>query len=119
MVPVDGGSARDLRVAADLADAARQLTGLCAAAHRPDARAQTPWEDSLSLFPEGNQTIPGSIRAGISAERPVDSVYRRLYRPVRCPSGVSARPRVLLNLPATVGGSMTWEELLRVHTASA
>jgi hypothetical protein len=42
MLPVEGGSARDLRATAILVDQARQLTGLCATLHRPDARAQAP-----------------------------------------------------------------------------
>src|SRR5512144_706069 len=43
--PVDGGSARNLRAAAITANPARQLTGLCATAHRPDARAQVSSRD--------------------------------------------------------------------------
>ena len=54
MLPVDGGSARDLRAAAIAVDPARQLTGLCATTHRPDARAQAPAED-FSLCPEGEE----------------------------------------------------------------
>jgi hypothetical protein len=38
-VPVDGGPARDLRAKAIAASSARQLTGLSATDHRPDARA--------------------------------------------------------------------------------
>jgi len=37
-VPVDEGSARDLRAVAALADEGAQLTGLCALAHSPNAR---------------------------------------------------------------------------------
>ena len=56
-MPVDGGPAYDLRASAASADSARQLTGLFAAAHRPDARAWTLFEEfifSCFLFlPEG------------------------------------------------------------------
>ena len=45
MGPVDGGSARDLRAAAITANPARQLTGLCATAHRPYPRAQVSSRD--------------------------------------------------------------------------
>jgi hypothetical protein len=49
MLPVDGGSARDLRAAVNPAGPARQLTGLYATTHRPDARAQAPGRRFLSL----------------------------------------------------------------------
>jgi hypothetical protein len=52
---VDGGSARDLRAAAITANPARQLTGLCATAHRPDARAQVSSRDFLSRKREENE----------------------------------------------------------------
>ena len=38
VLPVDDGSARDPRAAANLVDPARQLTGLVPVAHRPNAR---------------------------------------------------------------------------------
>jgi hypothetical protein len=50
MPPVEGGSARDLRAAAIPVDQARQLTGLCATLHRPDANAQAPSRSFLSFF---------------------------------------------------------------------
>ena len=57
-MPVDGGSARDLRAAAITADSARQLTGLCATAHRPDARAQAPRRGSFFFLQRKKNNNP-------------------------------------------------------------
>jgi hypothetical protein len=49
VVPVEGGSARDLRATARTVGPSRQLTGLFATPHRPDACAQAPGRRFLSL----------------------------------------------------------------------
>jgi hypothetical protein len=50
---MDGGSARDLRAAAGSAGPTRQLTGLFATAHRPDARTRPPVRIYMEYgFPE-------------------------------------------------------------------
>lgn len=49
-VPVDGGPARDQPAAIDSIDEDGLLTGLYAAPHRPDARAQSAFWISSILF---------------------------------------------------------------------
>jgi len=55
-VPVDEGSARDLRAAADLVDDDAQLTGLCALAHRPNARAGAADEEFRRCLAQGGES---------------------------------------------------------------
>jgi hypothetical protein len=68
--PVDGGPARDLRAAANTAGSARQLTGLCATAHRPDARAQLPRRNLSSRSRDRKRSPTRSLRASVSAVEP-------------------------------------------------
>ena len=67
MLPVDGGSARDLRAAAIAADPSRQLTGLCATAHRPDARSQALEEGfSFSFRTEKRRRSIGALARALA-----------------------------------------------------
>ena len=100
MVPVDGGSARDLRAAAITVDSARQLTGLCATDHQPDARAQAPRGRSFSFSPKKEKKNPAGAPAralalrDLWAARFVDRVGCGALS-IRCLSEVtrSAEPR--------------------------
>ena len=63
VLPVDDGSARDLRAATRSVDLARQLTGLVPVAHRPDACTHSPFrkfhfrEEAEVAYP-GGQAVP-------------------------------------------------------------
>jgi hypothetical protein len=77
---------RDLRAAAITANPARQLTGLCATAHRSDARAQVPRAISLTnpfaarplaegVSPlRGNQAGRGGDQVHYSASHPTGTL---------------------------------------------
>ena len=110
MVPVDGGSARDLRAAAITVDSARQLTGLCATDHRPDARARAPRGGSFSFPPKRKKKKESSrsIRAGVSAERPVGSALRRSSWLRRAVHQVSQRGHAFCGTPQP---RLTWPAL--------
>ena len=104
--PVDGGSARDLRAAALTANPARQLTGLCATAHRPTRSRAGFLGRFLSRERREKREkkfTHRSTRAGVS---PVSGVGRAPWSTVpavtRCPSPVAGRSRVLRTLAAAV-----------------
>ena len=58
-LPVDEGSARDLRAMAPLADEDAQLTGLCALAHSPNARAGAADEEIFSGSGREKESVAG------------------------------------------------------------
>ena len=70
MLPVDGGSACDLRAAAHAGDQARQLTGLVPVAHRPDARAHAPFRKFHFREEEQEMARPAQHRPGRRTRRP-------------------------------------------------
>jgi hypothetical protein len=59
VAPVDGGPARDLRASTHRSDPARQLTGLFATAHRPDACAPASFPEIWILI--GTRPVSDSV----------------------------------------------------------
>ena len=101
-VPVDGGSARDLRTRTTATDPSRQLSSLFATDHRPDARARA-LETSL-IFSLEKKKIQTGARAQALALRDLWAT-----RPAGCVrhGALSIRglseSRVLQSSAATVG----------------
>ena len=83
MGPVDGGSARDLRAAAITANPARQLTGLCATAHRPYARAQVSSRE-ISLDTERRTQERRNSPTGACALASALTLLRQINLPQQC-----------------------------------
>jgi hypothetical protein len=122
--PVDGGSARDLRAAAITANPARQLTGLCATAHRPTRSRAVSSRDFFREEEKTEKKSPtGACARALAHESGVGRApWSTRFPAARCPSPVAGRSRALRNLAAAVdrlGGGDTVPILSRITTSSS